>query len=273
MKYKLTVKPIILASALLIAVQVSGYTTTAKSAFVKEGNRINAKAQDNWNERDEIHQSYKLAPGARVEVSMIYGPVDIETINGSVAEVHIIRTARSRKDFETRRINIENAPTSLIISGERDMSQEEARVRHRVLLRLPRQVSLVVEKINARVNIGEIDGAMRLERINGAVNVAQAAGFVEASNINGSLAMTIARLNERGVRAKDINGSVELRFSSNLNANLNVVEYNGSVNSELPDTTVLEKKPNEFFAARIGAGGIPISITGVNGGVRLMTID
>lgn len=271
MKNKLINQMFVTALLLSVTLPMNSFVS-ASGREINDKKEILSQKQD-WSERDEIHQSYKLSPGAQVEVSMIYGPVDIETIEGDTAEVHIVRTARSRKDFETRRINIENAPTNLAIRGERDMSQEEARVRHRVLLKLPRQVSLVVERVNARVNIGEIDGNMRLERINGAVKILRAAGFAEASNINGSLTMTIAGLNERGVRAKDINGSVELRFSSDLNANLNVIKYNGSVKSELPDTTVLEKKPNEFFAARIGSGGIPISITGVNGSVRLLPID
>ena len=113
---------------------------------------------------------------------------------------------------------------------------------------------------------------MRLARINGAVRVAQAADFAEVSDINGSLAMTITKLGERGVRAEDINGAVELRFTDDLNANLNVMEYNGSVNSELPNTRVIGKKQNEIFTALIGAGGIPISLRSVNGGIHLLRV-
>ena len=93
------------------------------------------------------------------------------------------------------------------------MSQERAKVKHRVLLKLQRQVSLFVEKVNARLNIGEVDGAVRLAHINGGVKIAQAAGFAEVSNINGSFTMTITKLGERGIRAEEINGSVELRFT------------------------------------------------------------
>jgi len=84
--------------------------------------------------------------------------------------------------------------------------------------------------------------------------------------------MTITRLGERGVRAEEINGAVELRFTDDLNANLNVIKYNGSVNSELPNTNVIEKKQNEFFAARIGTGGIPISLSSINGGIYLSRV-
>jgi hypothetical protein len=36
-----------------------------------------------YTERDDINQTYELAPGARVELSVISGSVDVETTNGN----------------------------------------------------------------------------------------------------------------------------------------------------------------------------------------------
>ncbi len=267
---KTTIKLLFITAALLFAPQTTNYAQNNKiTAFNSEQK---SQTEDDFSEQEEVKRTFQLSPGATVEVSTIYGTVDIETTNTDTAEIHIIRYARNRADFSSRKINIEQTANNLAIRGERDLSQERAKVKHRVLLKLPRQVSLVVEKVNARVNIGEIDGEVRLARINGSVKIAQAAGFAEVSNINGSFTITIARLGERGIRAEEINGSVELRFTDDLNANLNVIEFNGSVHSELPNTSVIEKKRNEIFAARIGAGGIPISLSSINGGIRLSRV-
>jgi DUF4097 and DUF4098 domain-containing protein YvlB len=267
---KTMINLIFIAAALLLAPQTINYAQNNKNAALKTEQK--SQTEDGFSEQEEVKRSFQLSPGATVEVSTIYGAVDIETTNTDTAEIHIIRYARNRADFSSRKINIEQTSNSLAVRGERDLSQERAKVKHRVTLKLPRRVSLFVEKVNARVNIGEIDGAVRLERINGAVRIAQAAGYAEVSNINGSFTMTITRLGERGVRAEDINGAVELRFTDDLDANLNVIEFNGSVNSELPNTSVIEKKRNEIFAARIGAGGTPISLKSVNGGIRLSRV-
>jgi hypothetical protein len=256
-----------MSAALLLASQTADYAQNGKNNA--PGSKHNLQTEDGFSEQEEVRRTFRLSPGATVEVSTIYGAVDIETSNTDTTEVQIIRYARNRADFGTRKINIEQTANNLTIRGERDLSQEPYKIKHRVLLRLPRQVSLFVEKVNARVNVGEIDGAVRMARINGAVKIAQATGFAEVSDINGSFTMTIARLGERGVRAEHINGAVKLRFTDDLNANLNVVEYNGSVHSELSNTTVIEKKRNEIFAARIGTGGVPISITKVNGSIHL----
>src|SRR5262245_3828806 len=76
-------------------------------------------ADDDFPERDEIRQSYELTPGARVEVSVIYGPVDIETTDGNTAEVHIVRSARNRADLASRPIGIERTAAGLAVRGER----------------------------------------------------------------------------------------------------------------------------------------------------------
>jgi DUF4097 and DUF4098 domain-containing protein YvlB len=267
---KTTIRLLLVGAALFLAPQITNYAQNNKNAALDVKQK--SQSDDEFSEQEEVRRTFRLSPGANVEVSTIYGTVDIETSDTDTAEIHIIRYARNRADFGSRKINIEQTKNSLAIRGERDLSQEPYKVKHRVTLKLPRQISLFVAKVNARVNIGEIDGAVRLERINGAVKVAQAAGFAEVSNINGNFTMTITKLGERGIRAEEINGSVELRFTDDLNANLNVIEFNGSVNSELPNTSVIEKKRNEIFAARIGAGGIPISLSSINGGIRLSRV-
>jgi hypothetical protein len=270
MTNKTMIKLFFMTAVLFLVLQTINYAQNDKNTAL--ASKHNSQTEDGFSEQEEVRRSFRLAPGASVEVSTIYGTVDIETSNTDTAEVQIIRYARNRADFGTRKINVEQTANGLVVRGERDLSQEPYKVRHRVLLKLPRRVSLFVEKVNARLNVGEIDGAVRLSSINGAVKVAQAAGFADVSDINGSFTMAIVKLGERGIRAEDINGAVELRFTGDLNANLNVIEYNGSVNSELLNTNVIEKKRNEIFAARIGTGGIPISLTKVNGSIHLSRV-
>ena len=58
-------------------------------------------------EKDEFHQSYQLAAGAKVEVQGINGSVEIETAPGSTAQVNVYRSARTREDLEFRKVLVE----------------------------------------------------------------------------------------------------------------------------------------------------------------------
>ena len=261
-----------------------------------------------FQERDETRETYQLSPGARVEVSSISGSVDIETGNTDRAEVHIVRTARRRADLEYRRIIVEHTPTSLMVRGEQERERRVPRgvdVRQRVTLKLPRQVDLStssvsgsvriggvdgpvkvssvsgsvrvgdtsgdvrVTSVSGSVNIGEVNGGVRASSISGSLEVGQAVGHFEVSSVSGSVTAAIARLAERGLSIKSISGPVELRFSGDINADLEASSISGGVYVDVPNVTLQGKLNSSNVSARIGSGGAPITISSVSGSVRL----
>jgi len=222
-------------------------------------------------ERDEINQTYRLSNGAKVEVRGINGTVDVESAAGNTAEVHIVRSARTREDLNYRKIIIEHTDTSLVVRTEKeDGPQRGHEVRQVVTLKVPRQIDLSVSGVNGRTNVGEIDGPVAISGVNGKVDVAQAMGYSTLSGINGRLTVTIAQLGERGIHVSGINGGVELRFVDAVNADIDVTGINGSVNTDLPNVTLLGKIDRQNFHAKIGGGGSPIRVSGINGHVRLV---
>lgn len=220
--------------------------------------------------RDEMRQSYELSSGATVKVSGLNGPVDIETSNSGTAEVHIVRSARTREELDRRKIIVEHTPTSLVVRGDNQRGEgSRGEVRERVRLKVPRHIDLIASGMNGYVNVGEIDGPVKLSGINGRVEVARATGYTDISGVNGRVTVTLARLNERGISVSGINGGVELRFVEELNADIHASGINGSVDADMPNMTVEGRMSRSNFRARIGAGGTPIKVSGVNGRVRL----
>jgi len=227
---------------------------------------------DDLPERDEIHQTFELPAGAKVEVKGINGTVDVETSSGTTARVDIVRSARNREDLAYRKIIVEQTATGLVVRGEKDQGGwgHDRNVRQRVMLNVPRNIELSASGVNGRTSIGEVDGPVNVSGINGKVDVAQAAGYSNLSGINGKVTITIARLGERGIHASGINGGVELRFVDEVNADVDVTGINGSVNADVPNVTLLGKIDRQNFHAKIGSGGSPIKVTGINGHVRIV---
>jgi hypothetical protein len=232
---------------------------------------VHAAAQDgDFAERDEIRQSIKLSAGADVEVRGINGSVTIETGSSDTAEVYIVRSARRKDDLNYHRVFVEGSGSRLVIRGEDDRNGGRGReVRQRVELRLPRQINLSVSGVNGRVDVGEIEGTVRASGINGAVNVAHATSTSDISGINGKVTMAFTRLDPRGLTISGINGKVELQFAEDVNADLDVSGINGAVIPEINNVTIQGKVTPNSFRAKIGAGGPRISVSGVNGNVRL----
>ncbi len=242
-------------------------------------------------QRDETRQNFSLQGGARVEVSGIRGPVEVQTSETNVAEVHIIRSARTQKELEYHKIVVENTPTSLVIRGERtDPKRQPPRgtqVQHRVVLKIPRRVELnvnsisgsvkiedlngdlQVESVSGSVTIGKVSGQVQINSISGNVKLEQANGYLDISGVSGSSFATIAQMQERGVRVNNVSGQVELRFNMQLNADLNATSISGKVYLDVPNVSVRDRPDSSTVRAQIGSGGSPIIINSVSGSLRL----
>src|SRR5215213_880087 len=93
------------------------------------GQKAKPSRNDPFPESDEIQRSYQLDPGAIVDVSNISGSVAIETSDTSMAEVRIVRTARSRAELAYHNIIVERQASGLVVRGESD--RERTVPRHR----------------------------------------------------------------------------------------------------------------------------------------------
>ncbi len=231
-------------------------------------------------EREEIRRSYTLKPGSQVRIANVNGKVEIETAETDRAEVLVVRSARKREDFQFRRVNIEHTPDWLQIRVEEDRRSVFSLLgsvpegRQRVILKMPRKTIVEIDDVNGNVAIGEMDAGVDVRGVNGKVTVAQATGAASFRGVNGNIEATIAKLAGEGIDLSGVNGSTTLRFVGEVNANVSARGFNGRVEADLPN---VEAKPDERrhgrYEARIGGGGAPIEIRGVNGNVYLSKAD
>ena len=229
--------------------------------------------------RDEIRKSFQLQPGARVEVQGINGAVTIETSDTTTADVYVLRTARSKESLDRREVITEQTDSGLMVRGKqsRNLGFWERlwgrNPNEQVTIKAPRQISLALKGINGRVVSGEVEGSIEAKGINGRVELAQAGDSVEIGGVNGSVLIGFGQLGERGARVSGVNGNIELRFATGLNADLTAKGVNGNVRSEIPEVTVDKEDHAPRFSARIGNGGPPITLSGINGNTRLTRVD
>ena len=264
--------------------------------------------RSDFQERDEINQTYQLAPGARVEVSSIRGRVEIVTADTATAEVRIVRSARTRADLEYHKIEVEQSGNSLVVRGVQEPEQrrrENVQVDHHVTLRLPRRIDFSVSSISGWIKVGDVDGQTRVNSISGSANIGNVGGKLQVSSISGSLEVgnvgedaqvnsisgnarlgqvngsldvssvsgglnaTLLSLSPEGIHIRSVSGSVEIGFKSDINADFSAEHVSGQVYIDMPNVTRDSEEKSSSVRARIGAGGTPITITSVSGNIRL----
>lgn len=262
----------------------------------------------NFREREEINQKYQLTPGARVEVASIRGHVDIANSDTGLAEVQIIRTARTRADLEYHKIEVEHSGNTLVVRGIQEPEarrRENVQVDHHVILKLPRQIDLTVSSVSGHLKVGDVDGEMRVSSISGNADIGnvggklqvrsisgnlevgdinadarvnsisgnvrlnQVNGSVDVTSVSGTLNAKLVSLSPQGIHIKSISGSVEIGFKSDVNADFSADSVSGQVYLDVPNVMRDSEVREPNVRARIGAGGTPIEISSVSGNIRL----
>lgn len=265
------------AAALGLSLFVTGgcHVNRRQRAEAKQ-KELNATSSDQeLTAKQEVRQSYKLAPGTKVDVSGINGLLQIETSETDTAEIHLVRSARNEADFNERTVVLEQKGNSLVVrirnNRERSfwaMLSSRHPERQQAYLKLPRQIDLDVSGINGKTEIGEIGGRVELSGMNGPIKVARATGGFDLSGANGNIEVTLAQLT-KGVEVRGVNGTLDLRFVGEVNADVEVHGVNGNINPELPNLSVKEQKRGRL-EARIGKGGTAIEVSGVNGNINFL---
>ena len=224
-------------------------------------------AQRDFNERDEFNQTYQLAPGTRVEISSIRGPVEITNADVATAEVRIIRTARTRADLEYHKIEVEQTGNRLVVRGEQERdsrSERNVQVNHRVILKLPRNIDLSVSSVSGSLKAGDVNGQTHVSSISGSANIGNVGGKLQVSSISGSLDVgnvgAEARVTSISGNLTVGNVGADARVTS-ISGNLRVGQVNGSL-----DVSSVSGGLNATLASLSPQG---IQIKSVSGSVEL----
>lgn len=258
MRHKLIVKFVVMVMAIVAGPQASSVSAQQTPRGVQD-----------YPEREEMSRTLQLSPEARIEVSGVAGEVDVETTNGNTAEVYIVRSAQTRLELDCYKTVIEHTPDSLTVRHEQDALRgacRSIRARQSVRLRVPRSANLYLKSIGGEVNVEAVEGLLRLDGIAGHVQVRQAQA-AEITGLAKGLTMSVMRLAERGIRISGVVGRVELSLAKNLNADLTVSNLI-SVENNTPGVT-MTKIDASSSRTQIGAGGTPISISGIVGSVAI----
>jgi hypothetical protein len=221
-------------------------------------------------ERDEINRSFSLPATARVDVSAISGTVDISAVDGDTAIVRVERTGRSRAELDCNNVVVEQAAGNLTIQSESVGGQhcQNIQVRHRVLLSLPRSVDVSIHGVSGPINIGEIEGALRLSGNSGDINLAQSGSGSRITGNSGTTVIKLRKLDARGLELSGNSGAIKLYVGDELNVDVKVSGLAGTTASELPNVQFTKTGAADYYA-RIGSGGPTINVHGNSGSVLL----
>ena len=174
---------------------------------------------------------------------------------------------------------VQDSPASLTIEHQRDRSCRVINAYEELTLVIPTSANLNLRGIEGAVAIGNTEGYLHLRGIEGSVSAGEVrSAQIEA--IEGAVTLSIARLDSRGVTVRAVEGPVEIRVAESINADLRVRATEG-VDIDLPNAPNKRIGANAFQSEdedsspragtelQLGAGGAKISISSIEGRVRI----
>ena len=237
-----------------------------------------AQAQDfNWHGR--------LAAGKRLEVKGVNGDVRAVLASGAEAVVNARKQAR-RSDPDEVEIKVVESEDGITICavyptprrareenncepGDRWRSSTDNNdVTVDFEVQVPAGVTFNGKTVNGEMSAEGLKGDVQASTVNGSVRVTTT-GLAEASTVNGSVYAQLGRADwTNDLEFSTVNGGITLILPGKLDTEIRANTVNGDIETDWP-LTISGRFSNRRIRGTIGAGGRALSLSTVNGEIRL----
>src|SRR5487761_786285 len=216
-------------------------------------------------------QTYPLQSGGIFSLANINGSVHVDGWDRNAVEVRAVKTAlHNPADLDRVQISVQSDGERVAVSTHYPQgSGVEVSVEYHI--RVPYRVQLAgVETVNGNVRVDGVSGVGTLNSINGSVEVLDSDGRFNARTTNGDVRLQLKGLPlGPPMHLFTVNGSIVLSLPASAGAEIDVANRNGDFHSEFPLRTLSSYDPRRF-RGQLGNGGGEISMSTVNGGIRLV---
>jgi Putative adhesin len=231
-----------------------------------------AAQDDTWNWRKAV------AAGKTVEIRNIIGRIRATPATGNEVEIVARKTERSG-DASAVRIEVDEHADGVTVCAIYDNRSSCDSDRHRgdgnrdndtrvdFEVRIPRGVKFTGSNVSGGVEATGLDARVRASTVSGSVRVSTS-DIASASSVSGSLRVRMGRSDWTGkLGFSTVSGDIELEFTDDLNADVEMSTVSGDLNSDWPISTSASRRHN--IRGRIGSGGRELSFSTVSGSVDL----
>jgi len=226
-----------------------------------------------------------LTTGQTLEIKDINGDIRAEPSSSTDAVVTAVKTAQRSNPTTVRIEAVPHAGGVTICAVYPDVAGQEpnrceagakskSQTRNndtivRFTVQVPVGVTFVGRTVNGSIEGDGLNGDAEGHSVNGSVRLSTT-GTASGNTVNGSLNLAMGRTDWHDeAKFSTVNGSITLHLPGFLSANLHATTLNGEIESDFPIATTgtINRRRIE---GTIGNGGQPLTLSTVNGSVKLL---
>ena len=185
--------------------------------------------EDSDTYREDFHSTHPLSAGGSVSLETFNGSIDVAGWEQNSVEINGTKYASSKNALDLIKIDIDSTPGSIRIRAVRP-SDLRRHMGVRMSIRVPHKALLdLISTSNGKIQVGDVDGRVRLHTSNGGVRISRVKGEVEARTSNGT------------IDAQDVDGNANLHTSNGsiradaTHGSFEAITSNGSITARLSD--------------------------------------
>jgi hypothetical protein len=237
-------------------------------------------------QRDQFHWRGALAAGKTLWVRGVSGNIQAQPASGGEAEVSAVKHGR-RSDPDEVEIQVVASEDGVTIcavyptprrsrglneclpGGEGQNNTRNNDVEVDFTVHVPAGVNLVAKTVQGDVTADSLGANVKAYTVNGDVEVSTK-GYAEASTVNGSIRAAMGKADwTGGLDFNTVNGGITVTLPAGFGASVEAKTVNGELDSDFP-LTVQGRFSRRTFRGTIGNGGRDLTLSTVNGSIRLL---
>lgn len=265
---------------------------------------LSEEGADIDDEETVITQKFPLVGAAKFNLSNLSGDIIIEGVEGTEAQIKVIKTGGTVEERQSLKIIYSTVGGNLSLKSPQ-LLNNNVDIAYEV--KLPRSLSQVnIQAVSSKVKVTNVDalvavhttsGAVELSRLAGAIRVETESGEVTIEESSGDIGVTASKSkveldgvngtvevdNTAGetravfesstladsLRFKSVSGDIEVRFESELNAEMDARTTSGKLDVQGLGVEVKQSPGFSQAVGRVGIGGLPLRVETVSGNIKV----
>ncbi len=232
-------------------------------------------ARDQFQE--ELHQTHRLAPDGRIELSNVNGKIVVNGWDGDEVKIDAVKRADREEDLGAVKIEIDPEVGRLSIKTKYPDSRSgwlKSKRNTTVVdytLTVPRQVRLdKVSNVNGSIEVEGVRGEVNLSTVNGSLSAEGLVSETSISSVNGKVEAVLERLDTvKSVTISTVNGKASVTIPQSSDAEVSASTVNGSITADQPLTVKKHWPVGRELSGTLGTGGTRIKLSTVNGAIAV----
>lgn len=236
-------------------------------------------------QQDQFHWRGQLAAGKTLWIRGVNGSIQAQPASGGEAEVSAVKHARHSdpEEVDIQVVPSEDGVTICAVypsprhredneclpGGEGHNNTQNNDVEVDFTVQVPAGVNFVGKTVQGDITAQSLGANVQAHSVNGDIEVSTK-GYAEATTVNGSIRAALGRADwTGGMEFNTVNGGITLTLPAGFGASVEAKTVNGDLESGFP-LTVQGRFSRRTFRGTIGNGGRDLSLSTVNGSIRLV---